>query len=185
MDAMEMDNTFPSIPTTCLLVFRCLVLGADSACVDTAGVPIFTTFSKHFGPIFTVPWVLLEVILIFGVLNLVTAAFVMQAQDNKAKSEFLTAQLRQRTDEMMMDKLDYMLRNLLHPKRKVENEKLRNASAIIDLIQARHPEVARKIEDFPQKMTAFAKEIPESVAKYEQAFSLYKFKEADGIRELE
>lgn len=185
MDVGKMNDTFPTIPMTCLVVFRCMVIAADAACVDTSGESIFVSFSRHLGASFAIPWVLLELILILGVLNLVTAAFVMQSHDNKTKTEKQEAQRQKRLDESRMDKLDSMLRNLLHPKRKVDNWKLRNANVIIDLIQSKHPEVATKIENFPQQMIAFASQIPESVNKYEQAFNENRIQESDQCRELE
>eukprot|EP00746_Dinoflagellata_sp_MGD_P156144 gnl/MRDRNA2_/MRDRNA2_85710_c0_seq1.p1 gnl/MRDRNA2_/MRDRNA2_85710_c0~~gnl/MRDRNA2_/MRDRNA2_85710_c0_seq1.p1 ORF type:complete len:926 (-),score=144.68 gnl/MRDRNA2_/MRDRNA2_85710_c0_seq1:21-2798(-) len=180
-----MNDTFPTIPMTCLVVFRCIVMAADDACVDASGEPIFVSFSRHLGLSFSIPWVLIEVILILGVLNLVTAAFVMQSHDNKTKTEKQEALRQKRLDDSLMDKLEFMLRNLLHPKRKGQTLKLRNANHIIDLIQTKHPEVATKIVDFPQQMIAFAEQIPESVTKYERAFNENRIAEADQCKELE
>lgn len=180
----ELDKTFSSVPSSMFVIFRCLVLGSEGACSDGNNEPFFTTLSDEMGWLFKIPWLISEVLVICGILNVIASVFLVQAQHNNHNlQQKIDTHMKPREDKLLM-KLDKLLRTLVRPQRKSMPPMERQATNVTRYIQQKHPEVLSKVPNLSKAVVGFARNIQDSKEKYQFAMDRFELEEMEACNRL-
>lgn len=175
----QLDHTFSSVPEGMVVIFRCLVIRSEGACLDSNQQPFFESLSDEMGWLFKIPWMASEVLVVCGILNVVTSVFFVQAMANEQVLQSEINRAQRHHENTLLTKLDKLIRTLVRPVRKSTPPLERNATAVIEFIQRQHPEVLSKVSNLGKEVMDFARNIQDSKETYQMAMDVYESRELD------
>jgi hypothetical protein len=174
-DQDAVATAFPNLPESVLKVFRCMAISADSACIEKP---------SEFGWFFNLAWAMSEAFILIGIVNVVASIYVVQALENDQKIKQNINNSSLRADVLRLQKLDKLLRTLIHPGREKNNPKDRNAAEVASIIREEYPDVADRLPNLELQIVDFAQHIQDAKQVHQNAMDIYEAQEYTECKEL-
>ena len=166
--------------------FRCTALDAEGACTGADGTPLYNLFSNGTGWMFKIIWVVIEICVCIGLLNVIMATFVVSATkvNQIVEAEIEMSRPKQLKNAGLLKRLDKLLRTLVHPNRNSISPKDRNVSNVASYIHSNFPDCAANMTDMSKTLMDFAENIQDVLAKHALAMGKYEAEEIEPCKEL-
>jgi hypothetical protein len=122
-DMQLLQETFPTIPRSIFIIFRCMALNEDGACLHSQHESFIPLLSEQFGAFFDLTWLMSKVLMMFALFNVLVGVFVGRTSEQAAKIREEIQIASQIKDREQCQSLDKLLRTLIHPYRDSSNPK--------------------------------------------------------------